>query len=58
LDFYKLTKVQTLRFVELCQEYGFTEGADIPVKARMLPLHAWTARDREELQRLLDIAAS
>jgi hypothetical protein len=58
LDFYKLSKVQTLRFVELCEEYGFTEGADIPVKAQMLPLHAWPARDRAELQEMLDVAAA
>ena len=53
LAFYKLSKG-----VELCEEYGFTEGADIPVKAQMLALDAWTARDREEFQLLLDIAAS
>ena len=58
LAFHKLTKVQTLRFVELCLEYGFTDDADIPVKEQLLPLDAWTARDREELQHLLDIAAS
>jgi hypothetical protein len=53
LAFYKLSKVQTLRFVELCEQHGFTEGADIPVKAQLLPLDAWTARDRAELQHLL-----
>ena len=58
LSFDKLSKVQTLRFVELCEEYGFTEGADIPVKAQMLPLHAWPARDRAELQEMLDVAAA
>ena len=58
LDFFKLSKVQTLRFVELCEEYGFTDETDIPVKAQMLPLHAWPARDRAELQEMLDIVAA
>ena len=58
LDFFKLSKVQTLRFVELCEEYGFTDETDIPVKAQMLPLHAWPARDRAELQEMLDVAAA
>jgi len=58
LSFDKLSKVQTLRFVELCEQYGFKRGADTPVKAQMLPLHAWPARDRAELQEMLDVAAA
>jgi hypothetical protein len=57
-DFRKLGKVQTLRFVELCEQYGFKRGADTPVKAQMLPLHEWPASDRTELQEMLDIAGS
>jgi hypothetical protein len=57
-DFRKWGKVQTLRFVELCEQYGFKRGADTPVKAQMLPLHEWAAGDRSELQEMLDIAAS
>ena len=57
-DFRKWGKVQTLRFVELCEQYGFNRGADTPVKAQMLPLHEWAAGDRAELQEMLDIAAS
>jgi len=58
LDFRKLSKVQTLRFVELCERYGFTDSADALVKAQMLPLNAWAAGDWSELQEMLDIAAS
>jgi hypothetical protein len=58
LDLHKLSKVQTLRFVELCERHGFTDETDTPVKAQMLPLHAWRSRDRAELQGLLDRAVS
>jgi hypothetical protein len=58
LDFHKLSKVQTLRFVELCERHGFTDETDTPEKAQMLPLHAWRSRDRAELQGLLDRAVS
>ena len=58
LDFHKLSKVRTVRFVELCKEYGFTDETDIPVKAQMLPSHAWRASDRTELQEMLDIVAA
>jgi hypothetical protein len=57
-SFNKLSKVQTLRFVELCEQYGFKRGADTPVKAQMLPLHEWAAGDRAELQHMLNIVAS
>lgn len=56
LDFSKLTKVQTLRFTELCERYGFRSGGN-PYEPQMAPLDAWRAKDRTELQRLLDIAA-
>jgi hypothetical protein len=55
-NFCKLSKVQTLRFVELCEQYGFANETDL--KAQMLPLHAWPDCDRSELQDMLDIAAS
>jgi hypothetical protein len=58
LDFHKLSKVQTLRLVKLCRQYGFTDGTDTPIKAQMRPLHGWTPKDCAELQGLLDIAAS
>ena len=58
LDFYKLGKVQTLRLLELCEKYGFTDGTETPVKAQMLPLQAWPSGHRAELQRLLEMAAS
>jgi hypothetical protein len=58
LDFFKLSKVQTLRFVELCKQYDFRDETETPVKAQMLPLHAWPSRDRAELELLLGLAAS
>jgi len=48
--------VQKLRFVELCEKYGFTDDTEIPVKAQMLLLHEWAVGDQIELQELLDIA--
>ncbi len=56
-DFHRLSKVQTIRFVELCVQHGFADDADAPVKAKMLPLHEWQPGDRVELERLLKIAA-
>ena len=58
LNFHKLGKVQTLRFVELCEQYGFRAEPDTPVKAQIRPLHGWTPNHRAELERLLDVAAS
>lgn len=58
LDFYKLSKVQTLRFIELCEQYGFEEEAGGFVKDKMAPLAVWQADDRTELQDMLNIAAS
>lgn len=58
LNFFKLGKVQTFRFVELCERYGFKDGTSMPIKQQILPLHAWPSKDREELQRLLEVAAS
>jgi hypothetical protein len=53
-SFNALGKVQTLRFVELCREYGYGTG---PVKEQMIPLAEWDADDRAEMAALLDIAA-
>jgi hypothetical protein len=58
LDFYKLSKVQIVRFVELCEQHGFREGTDTPIRAQMLPLHEWPASTRTELQEMLDISGS
>lgn len=53
-SFSNLTKVQTLRFVDLCREYGYCgEGS---VKDQIAPLVDWTAADRNELASLLDVA--
>jgi hypothetical protein len=57
-DFYKLSKVQTLRFVELCEQYGFEEGDDRPAREQIASLAEWQAGDRSELQEMLEIAAS
>ena len=58
LNFHKLGKVQTLRFVELCERYGFSASMNTPIKEQMLPLLEWQLKDRVELQGLLDVAAS
>lgn len=55
-SFSNLTKVQTLRFVELCTEYGYCDGGG-SVKDQIAPLVDWTEADRNELAGLLDIAA-
>jgi len=46
-------KVQILRFVELCEQYGYREGNT----REMAPIGEWEADDREELVELLEIAA-
>jgi hypothetical protein len=56
LDFDKLTKVQSVRFTELCKRYGFRKNGN-PYKPQMAPLDTWRAKDRTELQRMMDIAA-
>jgi hypothetical protein len=50
----ELKKVQILRFVELCEQYGYREGSS----GEMAPIDEWETDDREELIELLDIAAS
>jgi len=57
-DFSKMSKVQTLRFVELCEQYGFKEGIGDLNRAQMVPLAAWQAGDQAELQDLLKIATA
>ena len=52
-NFYELKKVQILRFVELCEQYGYREGNT----REMAPIGEWEADDREELVELLEIAA-
>ena len=51
--FNELKKVQILRFVELCEQYGYREGNT----REMAPIGEWEADDREELVELLEIAA-
>ena len=59
LSFYNLTKVQTVRFAELCEAYGFEKGlTPLELKAQMIPLDRWQADDRAELHELLAIAGS
>jgi hypothetical protein len=52
--FNELKKVQILRFVELCEQYGYRSGSG----SRIAPLDKWETDDREELTELLEIAAS
>jgi hypothetical protein len=57
--FRDLTKVQTLRFVQLCEQYGYEAGVrGLELKARMIPLVEWQADDRAELQEMLGIVGS
>ena len=51
--FDKLKKVQILRFVELCEQYGYRGGSG----SRIAPIDEWETDDREELTELLEIAA-
>jgi hypothetical protein len=66
-SFSNLGKVQTLRFVELCREYGYSGGEDDSAKNdafgrqlrdQMTPLAEWDAADRAEMAALLDVAAA
>ena len=52
--FNELKKVQILRFVELCRQYGYREGNT----REMAPIDEWAPDDREELAELLEIAAA
>ena len=57
-DIYQLSKVQTLRFVELCKRYGYAAGLG-PIKEQMTPLAQWPTDDGVEMMtELLDVAAS
>jgi hypothetical protein len=53
-NFYELKKVQILRFVELCEQYGYREGNT----REMAPIDEWEPVDREELTELLDAASA
>lgn len=54
-----LSKVQTLRFVELCEHYGYEENLGVPaLKSQMIPLTEWQADDQQELRELLEIVGS
>ena len=52
--FSELKKVQILRFVELCEQYGFREGS----AHEMAPIDEWETDDREELAELLESVAA
>ena len=52
--FDKLKKVQIIRFVELCEQYGYRGRSG----SRIAPIDEWETDDREELTELLEIAAS
>jgi hypothetical protein len=54
-NFHNLSKVQTLRFVELCTEYGYEEGRK--VGDHMTPLSQWQADDQAEMRGLIEIVA-
>jgi hypothetical protein len=54
-NFYNLSKVQTLRFVELCTEYGYEEGRN--VDSHMTPLSQWQADDQAEMRDMIEIVA-
>jgi hypothetical protein len=53
----RLDRLPNKRFNALCERYGFRRGGN-PYKAQMPPMHTWQPKDRAEMQRLLDIAAS
>jgi hypothetical protein len=53
-NFYELKKVQIVRFVELCEHYGYRQG---PTN-KIAPLDEWETEDRKELVELLEIAAA
>jgi hypothetical protein len=52
--FNELKKVQIIRFVELCEQYGYRGESG----SRIAPIDEWETDDREELTELLEIAAS
>jgi hypothetical protein len=58
-DFYRLSKIQTLRLVELCEQYGYVAGLSlIEIKEQMTPLHQWRTDDRAKMKKLLDIGTT
>jgi hypothetical protein len=57
--FRSLTKVQTLRFMQLCEQYGYEAGLQgLALKSQLIPLARWQADDRAELQEMLRIVGS
>lgn len=56
--FWNLGKVETLRFVELCNSYGADEhGSGLRLRDRMVPLAEWQSDDKAEMQAMLEKAA-
>lgn len=57
-SFWNLGKVETLRFVELCNSYGADEhGSGLKLRDRMIPLAEWQSDDKAEMQAMLEKAA-
>jgi hypothetical protein len=56
-NFHNLSKVQTLRFVELCTEYGYEEGQKV-VANHITPLSQWQGDDQAEMRDMIEIVAS
>jgi hypothetical protein len=57
-SFWNLGKVETLRFVEVCDRYGADQrGSGVRLRDRMVPLAEWQPNDRAEMQAMLEKAA-
>jgi hypothetical protein len=57
-SFRNLGKVETLRFVELCNRNGADEhGSGLRLRDRMVPLAEWQSDDKAEMQAMLEKAA-
>lgn len=56
--FENLGKVETLRFIELCDQYGAEpRGSGVRLRDRMVPLAEWQPNDRAEMEAMLGKAA-
>jgi hypothetical protein len=56
--FENLGKVETLRFIELCDRYGAEQrGSGVRLRDRMVPLAEWQPDDKAEMEAMLEKAA-
>lgn len=56
--FENLGKVETLRFIELCDRYGAEQrSSGVRLRDRMVPLAEWQPDDMAEMQAMLEKAA-